>query len=167
MSNEQMRAGPIAVLALALWVVSPAWSAGGGGAGGGGGGELEPADADYQAAMAAVKKEDWKLVIDRMGPYAQRNPGSADAWNELGHAYRRLGDLDNAFKHYDKALKIDPKHKGAHEYLGEAYLQTGDLARAEKELQALDRICFLPCEEYTDLKEKIKRHKAAKPLAVK
>jgi len=117
--------------------------------------------------MAAAKKEDWKQVVERMGPYAQRNPGSADAWNELGHAWRRLGDLDNAFKHYDKALKIDPKHKGAREYLGEAYLQIGDLARAEEELKALDRLCFLPCEEYTDLKDKIRRYKAAKPVAAK
>ncbi len=154
------------VFAAALSVTSLAWSAGGGG-GGGGGGEFAPSDPDYQAAMAAVKKEDWKQVVERMGPYAQRNPGSADAWNELGHAYRRLGDLDNAFRHYDKALKIDPKHKGAHEYLGEAYLQIGDLARAEQELTALDRICLLPCEEYSDLKEKIKRYKASKPIAAK
>ena len=118
-------------------------------------------DADYQAALAAIKNEDWRQVAVRMGEYARRNPGSADAFNELGHAYRRLGDMDNAFKNYDMALKLDPKHKGAREYLGEAYLQIGDLARAERELKALDSICFLPCEEYTDLKEQIARYKSA------
>ena len=168
MRNKRAWVARAVVFALAISTATLAWSAGGGGGGGGGAGggdEFAPADPDFQAAMAAVKKEDWKQVVERMGPYAQRNPGSADAWNELGHAYRRLGDLDNAFKHYDKALTIDPKHKGAREYLGEAYLQIGDLARAEAQLKALDRICFLPCEEFTDLKEKIKRYKAGKPVA--
>ena len=71
--------------------------------------------------------------------------------------------MDNSFKHYEKALKIDPKHKGAHEYLGEAYLQIGDLARAEQELRKLDSICFFRCEEYSDLKEQIRRYKIDHP----
>jgi tetratricopeptide (TPR) repeat protein len=81
------------------------------------------------------------------------SPRDADAWNELAHAYRKSGDLDNAFKGYEKALRIDPKHRNAHEYLGEAYLQAGDLARAEAQLRNLDKLCFLPCEQYADLKE--------------
>jgi len=149
-------------------VVPDAHAAGGGGAGGGAGGgggggnEMALRDPDYKAAMDAVKKEDWRLVVDRMGVYAQRVPDSADAWNELGHAYRKLGDMDKAFSHYDRALKIDPKHRGAHEYLGEAYLQIGDLSRAEAELKALDGLCFFPCEEYSDLKAEIRRYKADK-----
>jgi Flp pilus assembly protein TadD len=98
-----------------------------------------------------------------MNAYAERNPGDADAWNELGHAYRKTGDLDNAFKDYAKALKIDPKHRNAHEYLGEAYLQAGDLGRAEAELRTLDSLCFLPCEQYSDLKEEVRRYKAEHP----
>ena len=147
--------------AVCLAVASPAWSAGGGGGGGGGGYEMATPDPDYRAAMAAVKRQDWQQVVARMGLYASRNPGSADAFNELGHAYRRMGDMNNAFKYYEMALRINPKHKGAHEYLGEAYLQIGDLARAERELKALDSICFLPCEEYTDLKGQIARYKTA------
>jgi tetratricopeptide (TPR) repeat protein len=153
-------------LTLAL---SAAWPAGGGGGGGAGGGavggvdERLASDPDYVAAMAAVKKEDWNQVILRMKPVVQRIPDQADAWNELGHAYRKTGDMDNSFSHYAKALEIDPKHRGAHEYLGEAYLQIGDLARAEQELRTLDKLCFLPCEEYTDLKEQVRRYKATHP----
>jgi len=58
------------------------------------------------------------------------------AWNELGHAYRKIGDMDNSFKHHERALQINPRHKGAHEYLGEAYLQIGKLEMAEQELKA-------------------------------
>lgn len=32
------------------------------------------------------------------------------------------GQLDLAFKHYQRALQLDPRHLGAHEYIGEAYL---------------------------------------------
>jgi tetratricopeptide (TPR) repeat protein len=148
-----------ASMALTM-MLSDARSAGGGGGGGGGDNELVVQDSDYRAAMAAVKKQDWNQVVARMTSFAQRNPGNADAWNELGHAHRMMGDLDSAFKHYAKALQIDPKHKGAHEYLGEAYLQAGDPQRAEGELRALGSICFLSCEEYTDLKEQIRRYKS-------
>ena len=96
---------------------------------------------------------------------AAAEPRDADAWNELAHAYRKSGDLDNAFKCYDKALQIDPKHRNAHEYLGEAYLQAGDVARAEAQLVRLDKLCFLPCEQYSDLKEEIRRYKADHPVA--
>jgi hypothetical protein len=51
------------------------------------------------------------------------------------------------------------KHKGAHEYLGEAYLQVSQLELAEQELKALDKICFFSCDEYRDLKEEITRYK--------
>ncbi len=49
-----------------------------------------------------------------------RDAGNADAWNYMGYACRKLGDMDNSFKHYDKALQLNPRYKGAHEYLGEA-----------------------------------------------
>ena len=53
------------------------------------------------------------------------------------------------------------KHRGALEYSGELYLMTGNLPMAEERLAALDKACFLPCEEYTDLKKAVARYKAA------
>ena len=157
----------IACSAVLAWPVA-ALAAGGSGGGAGGGGSDAPSamrakDPDFTAGMAAVKSNDWKQVVDKMGAYTQRQPDDADAWNELGHAYRMSGDLDSAFRDYARALQIDPKHRNAREYLGEAYLQAGDLARAENELRALDKLCFLPCEQYSDLKEEIRRYKIAHP----
>jgi hypothetical protein len=56
---------------------------------------------------------------------------------------------------YRRALELNPRHRGAHEYAGEAYLMVGDLARAEEHLTALRRICLLPCEELGDLEREI------------
>jgi cytochrome c-type biogenesis protein CcmH/NrfG len=151
--NAWILAACLSVLAL------PTWSAGGGGGGGAGGGEAAEADPDYVAGLAAASANDWPQVITRMRAVTQRDPNSANAWNELGHAYRKIGDMDNSFKHYERALQINPRHKGAHEYLGEAYLQIGKLEMAEQELKALDKICFITCEEYRDLKAQIERYK--------
>lgn len=155
----------IALVAAAVLATPPvAHAAGGSGGGGGGGGmdgtaSLRNQDPDFQAGMAAVGRKDWSVVVDRMGAYVQRKPDDADAWNALGHAYRLTGRTETALDAYGKALKINPRHRGAHEYLGEAYLQMDDLARAEQELKVLDRLCLLPCEEYSDLKARIADYK--------
>ncbi len=47
---------------------------------------------------------------------------------------------------------IDPDHKGANEYLGELYVQTGQMALAREHLEKLDDLCTFGCEEYDDLK---------------
>ena len=57
--------------------------------------------------------------------------------------------------HYQRALTLNPRHRSAHEHLGEAYLVRGDLAKAEEHFAALERICLIPCEEYDDLKRAI------------
>jgi len=167
LSNRYLLTSASLVLALLAPPAFAAGGGGGGGAGGGAGGDTEQviADPDLAAGMAAVNAQQWDKAIPRLNAYVQRKPDDADAWNELAHAHRKTGDLDNAFKGYARALQIDPKHRNAHEYLGEAYLQAGDLVRAEAELRTLDKLCFLPCEQYSDLKEEVRRYKAAHPIA--
>ena len=86
-------------------------------------------------------------------------PRNADAWNYIGFSQRKLEQYDKALAAYNKALAINPKHRGAREYLGELYLMTGDLAKAEAQLRKLDSICSFGCEEYDDLKAAIAKHK--------
>lgn len=68
--------------------------------------------------------------------------------------------MDLVFRHYNEALRLEPNHRGAHEYLGEAYLMAGNLAKAKEHLEVLDRLCSVGCEEYTLLKNAVAAYEA-------
>ena len=121
------------------------------------------AGADYAAGLSALKANDPASALRRFQAALKRFPEAADLHNELGYTSRKLGRLDQAFGHYKRALAIDPRHRGAHEYIGEAYLMTGDVASAEKHLAALRSICTLPCEEMRDLQAAIDAHRRGTP----
>jgi Flp pilus assembly protein TadD len=117
----------------------------------------------YRAGVAAIESGDFSKAIGLLKEHVAASPKDANGWNWLGYASRKSGDLDGAFAHYRRALALDPGHRGAHEYIGEAYLMARDLARAEEHLKILDRLCRLPCKEYRDLKQAIDRYRKAKP----
>jgi Flp pilus assembly protein TadD len=112
-------------------------------------------DPDYAAGKVAIEAKDWSAAIKSLSSAALRDTRNADIQNYLGYAYRNAGQMELAFKHYGRALQLNPRHRGAHEYAGEAYLIVNDLSRAEEHLAALQKICLLPCEEYEDLKKQI------------
>lgn len=116
-------------------------------------------DPDYTAGKKAINARDWPRAIAALNAAAQRDGNNADIQNLLGYAQRNSGHLDVALKHYDKALALNPRHRGAREYLGELYLMQNNLAKAEEQRAALDKLCFFPCEELTELREKIDDYK--------
>ena len=115
--------------------------------------------ADFDIGFDAVKAKDWDRAVYHLAIVAKAEPANADAQNLLGYAYRNQKKFDLAFKHYNEALKLDPKHKAAHEYVGEAYVLTGNKAKAQEHLAALERICGKGCEEYQDLARAIAQAK--------
>jgi Flp pilus assembly protein TadD len=124
----------------------------------------KPASPEYEAGRKAVEAKDYKTALGHLTQAAQKLPNDADVQNLLGYSYRKLGNYDKALEHYRTALKLDPGHRGAHEYLGELYLETNRLPDAESELTALKKSCpwFGKCEEYEDLKGEIEKYKAKK-----
>jgi len=128
-------------------------------------------DPEYDAAVKAIKAKDYAGAIPMLQKVVARDGTNADAYNWLGYATRKNGDPAASIPIYQKALAINPKHRGAHEYIGEAYLMLGDLPKAKEHLARLNSLCFLPCEEYSDLKRAVesyeKRGGAGKPSAAK
>jgi Flp pilus assembly protein TadD len=119
----------------------------------------EARDPDYVVGKEALERKDWAEAASRFSRVALRIPDSADVHNYLGFANRNLGNYESAFTHYRRALALDPRHKGAHEYIGETYLKVGDLASAEKHLAALKELCPLSCEQLKDLEREIAEFK--------
>ena len=116
-------------------------------------------DPDFKAGKKALAAEDWIGAIAALELAALRDPLNADIQNYIGYGYRRLRQLGPAIGHYQQALMLNPRHRSAHEHLGEAYLVLGESAKAEQLLAALGNLCLIPCEEYDDLKRAIAAYK--------
>lgn len=118
-----------------------------------------------QNARDYIKANKWQPAIAELRIAVREEPKNADAHNLLAYSFRKQAkpDLAKAFEHYKIALQLDPKHKGAHEYIGEAYLMDKKLAEAERHLAELEKICGnKTCEEYADLAKAITQFKAGK-----
>ncbi|MDD9990297.1 MAG: tetratricopeptide repeat protein [Rhodospirillales bacterium] len=109
---------------------------------------------NIERGKQAIEAGDWERAASFFERAAQSNAQNADVFNLLAYSYRHLDRLDEAFENYGRALDLDPKHLGAHEYIGEAYLLVGDLAKAEGHLATLQDICA-SCEETEELAEAI------------
>ena len=108
----------------------------------------------YKNAIKLIKKEDYSKAITVLEKILgktkyQKDP---DILNEYAFALRKSGDLAKAEFFYNKALDIDPGHKGALEYLGELYVDT---KRKDKANQLLSKLKNCKCEEYSELKNYI------------
>ena len=116
-----------------------------------------PADPIIERAARANEEKDWARSQQIMREALLKDPKNADYHNLYAYAIRKGNqpNLDLVFKHYNEALRINPKHRGAHEYIGEAYLMVGNVAKAKEHLSALDSICFFGCDEHGLLKKAI------------
>jgi cytochrome c-type biogenesis protein CcmH/NrfG len=139
----------LAVLLLCTCFASPVTADGGGGT------KASSRSSDYRNAVKAIKKQDYSSAVDLLEQVVAKNPDDADAWNQMGFSLRNMQQFEDAFAAYEKALEIDPKHKGALEYLGELYLMTGQPGMAKAQLEKLDAACFLSCRELRLLKKRI------------
>ena len=127
-------------------------------------------DSDYADGKEAFLAEDWPAAIEALDKVVARRPWHDNAHNMLGFSWRKLGNYERAFVYYDKALTLNPRHRGALEYLGEAYLELGRIKEANATLLRLAEVCNYVvmafdnqgwksgCEELRDLKEAFAEH---------
>jgi Flp pilus assembly protein TadD len=107
------------------------------------------------AVRAKIKARDFAGAIADLNALIDQGTQHADVYNLLGFSLRRSGDTATALTFYKKALELDPDHKGALEYLGELYVQIGDLAKAREHVAKLAKLCPQGCEELEDLQQAI------------
>ena len=153
----------ILAAALALGAGAPSFAAGGGG-----GGSDQPAssskpvDPAYGQAKAMIEAKNYSGALPLLQQVVAKNPKDADAYTLIGYATRKSGDANGSLQYYQYALNLDPKHIGAHEYIGEAYLMLDRPAEAEQHLARLDSLCVFGCTEYKTLKTAVANYKAGK-----
>ncbi|HXU91860.1 MAG TPA: tetratricopeptide repeat protein [Methylomirabilota bacterium] len=149
----------------------PALALGDGGGGGGGDVSAKAQDPAMVSAVQAIDARQYARAIPMLEEIVTRQPDNADAYNWLAYATRKNGDPAKSIPIYEKALALDPKHRGAHEYIGEAYLALDDLSKAKEHLARLSRLCLFGCEQYRDLKKAVeayeKRVGTVKPAATR
>lgn len=123
-----------------------------------------PRDAALERARDAIAKKDWAGAQSVLREAVGREPRNADYHNLYAYANRKgpNPDMSLVFKHYNQALVLDPKHRGAHEYIGEAYLMVDNPAKAKEHLAQLDNLCLFSCSEFTGLKNAIAAYETKK-----
>jgi len=117
---------------------------------------------DFRAGKQAVERKDWAAAAASFRKVVAADPNSADGYTMLGYSLRWMGKMDEAFAAYDRALALNPQHRGALEYSGVAYLKAGKPAKAQEQLARLEKIGAKSSEEYRDLAKAIADYNAGK-----
>ena len=109
---------------------------------------------DLSSVRTKIKAKDFQAALAELKVLADTHQ-HADVYSLMGFSLRKTGDYTTALTFYKKALDFDVDHKGAREYLGELYVETGQLPKAKEQLAVLAKLCPQGCEEREDLEKAI------------
>ena len=132
-----------------------------------GGGDSNNSESLYKSSVSLInragklEKKDKKEKAEKLYSQAfkklsealKKDKKNPDILNYLGFTSRKIGNFSEAEDYYLKGLAIDPKHNGINEYLGELYVQTNRIDKANERLEVLKNC---NCKEYGELELIIK-----------
>ena len=98
-------------------------------------------------------KKLYAQAFDKLEKAYKSDKKNPDILNYMGFTTRKTGDFEKAEKFYLKGLSIKPNHNGINEYLGELYVQTNRIDKANERLEVLKNC---NCKEYAELELIIK-----------
>ena len=110
-------------------------------------GKLEKKDKGEKA------KKIYSQAYEKLEKAYSSEKNNPDILNYMGYTSRKVGNFDKAEKFYLKGLSLKPDHNGINEYLGELYVQTNRIDKANERLAVLKNC---NCEEYQELELIIK-----------
>lgn len=115
---------------------------------------------EYSTALRLINDQKYADAIPHLVRALADKPDNADILNYLGYTERMVGNYQISLDAYQRALHEDPDHKGAHEYLGELYLDLHDINSANAQLAELVRLCPDSCIERDTLTKAIAAYQA-------
>ena len=100
-----------------------------------------------------------RAVYGTVGPgeatYDFRGKTDPRILNYLGYSHRKAGRVTVGLGYYQVALRHNPDYTLVREYMGEAYLQQGNVEAAKEQLTEIEKRCGKGCEEYAELAKQI------------
>lgn len=118
-------------------------------------------NADLAASKTKDAQKKFKKALDSAQEAVRLDAKYHEAWNLVGYTSRKLGNYDVALKAYETCLDLKPDYAPAREYLGEAYVELGQIDKAREQLVMLDH--QEATEEAQTLKSKIDAWSSAHP----
>lgn len=115
---------------------------------------------DLTSVRVKIKAKEYVAALAELRKLAE-DVQHADVYNLLGFTLRKTGDFKTSLTYYTKAIEMQPTHKAAREYLGELYVETGNMEKAKEQLAVLVKLCPDGCEEREDLQKAIKAKSAS------
>ncbi|NQY12634.1 MAG: tetratricopeptide repeat protein [Henriciella sp.] len=114
---------------------------------------LETGDVLYSEALRLINLGAYDEAIAELREAGTILGPHPDVLTYIGFANRKMGERETALSFYTAALSIAPDHLSANEYLGEYYVELGDLDRAQAQLDKLNTLCPFGCEQTEELSE--------------
>lgn len=106
---------------------------------------------DFEQLKRQIENNSAEAAATTLQQALADDPSNPDLLNLLGYANRRLGRWEQSREFYSRALALDPRHKGALEYMGELELELDNVDAATILLRQLEKECPAGCDELSDL----------------
>lgn len=103
----------------------------------------------YEQGHALAKAGHYEAALAALTAIEDQNDSMV--LTMIGYSLRKSGKWDDGVAYYTQALAIDPNNVNTYEYLGEAYLSTGRVDLAQRQLAKIETIAGTESEQYQEL----------------
>ena len=108
---------------------------------------LRASDAFHKGNNALLTKK-YKKAISYYKKTIELRPNDAHAHNNMGNAYKEMGDFDKAIKCYDRAINSKPDYASAHYNLGIVYQKKDEFSTALKSYKMAARLAHAGVQKW-------------------